>query len=174
MLKLIPIRKEHLLIIASILMFFISYQFSFKKTIEAWQINKRLKAQIETAGDLSVQPDYLKRKKANLDKIIGHYRVDTVSLRNNTLSTLSTVAEKEDVKLSEVPVQDPLYNTSKFIILKVSFEGDFFSLNKVFFQLQSSSNIGMLRSATYKAIKNQQSKAKDPRLMMEVYFEIIK
>src|SRR5260221_6065529 len=131
MLKQLPLKKEYLLIAAAIVLLLLSYQLAFKKTIEAWQINKHLKAQLFEATNLSYQPAYLERKNKNLTNIIGHYKTDTVAFRSNIISTISSIAEKENVKLSEVPVRDPLYDTDQFIIQKLNFEGSFFALTKV-------------------------------------------
>src|SRR5579863_7541671 len=109
MLKQFNIKKEYGLVAASILLLLIAYQFAFKKTIEAWQLHRDLKRQVQQSGDISVQPGYLERKQRNLDKIISLYQADSVNFRSNNLSTISSVAGLDDVRLSEVPSQDPVY-----------------------------------------------------------------
>ena len=174
MLKQIPIKKEYLLIAASIVLLLLCYQLAFKKTAAAWQINKQLKAQIAQAADLSYQPAYLERKNNNLSKIISLYKTDTIAYRNNTISAISSIAEKENVKLSEVPLQDPLYHTDQFIIQKLNFEGDFFALTKVLNQLQTTSGIGIVRSATYKVMGIRPVNDEAKRLVLEVYLQIVR
>ncbi|MFI5139337.1 MAG: hypothetical protein ACHQIM_16060 [Sphingobacteriales bacterium] len=174
MLKQIPIKKEYLLIAASIILLLLCYQLAIKKTIEAWQINKQLKAQMAQAADLSYQPAYLERKNNNLSKIISLYKTDTVTFRSNTISAISSIAEKENVKLSEVPLQDPMYHTDKFIIQKLNFEGGFFALTKVFNQLQATSGIGVVRAASYKVIGLMSGEDDVKKLVLEVYLETVK
>jgi hypothetical protein len=174
MLKQLPLKKEYLLIAAAIVLLLLSYQLAFKKTIEAWQINKRLKEQLIRATDLSYQPAYLERKNKNLTNIINRYKTDTVAFRSNIISSISSIAEKENVKLSEVPVQDPLYHTNQFIIQKLNFEGSYFALTKVLKQLQARSGIGMVRSVTYKAINVKSNKDEAKKLIIEVYLETAK
>ncbi|HEY2580428.1 MAG TPA: hypothetical protein VGI43_01400, partial [Mucilaginibacter sp.] len=145
--------------------------FAFKKTIEAWQINKRLKSQLTQAADLSYQPAYLERKSNNLSLIINHYKTDTVAFRSNIISTISLIAEKENVKLSEVPVQDPAYHTDQFIIQKLSFEGGFFALTKVLNQLLATGGIGLVRSVTFKIMGTKANSDESKKLVMEIYFE---
>ena len=172
MLKQFPLKKEYLLIAASIVLLLLSYQLAFKKTIEAWQANKQLKAQITQASDLNYQPAYLERKNTNLSKIINLYKTDTISFRSIIISTISAIAEKENVKLSEVPVQDPLFHTDKFIIQKLNFEGGFFALTKVLNQLQATKNIGMLRSLDYKTVGVRSNSDETRKLVLEVYLEL--
>jgi hypothetical protein len=174
MLKQLPIKKEYLLIAASIVLLLLCYQFAFKRTIEAWQINKHLKAQLAQAADLSYQPAYLERKNNNLSKIIARYKTDTVAFRSNTISIISSIAEKENVKLSEVPLQDPLYHTDKFIVQKLNFEGSFFALTKVLNQLLATSGIGSVRAATYKVVGLRQGNDDAKKLVLEVYLETVK
>ncbi|MDB5089162.1 MAG: hypothetical protein JWR09_3156 [Mucilaginibacter sp.] len=170
MLKQLPVKKEYLFIAAVIVLLLISYQFAFKKTLEAWQISKQLKTQIAQASDLSIQPAYLDRKNANLSKIIGFYKTDTVAFRSNIINTISSIAEMENVKLSEVPLQDPLYHSAKFIIQKLSFEGDFFALTKVLNKLQLTTAIGLVRSVTYR-IPKERTGASRERIILEIYLE---
>jgi hypothetical protein len=172
MLKKIPLKKEHLFIIAAIMICLICYRLAFQKTIEAWQIHQQLSRQIATAADLSDQPAYLERKQANLNKIISLYRADTITFRSNIISTISGVAERGGVKLSEVPAQDPSYNTDKFIIQKLSFEGGFFAMTKVLRQLQSTTGIGMVRAFTYRSVGLKSSNDQTKKLILEVYMEI--
>jgi hypothetical protein len=174
MLKQVAIKKEHLLIAASLVLLLLCYQLAFKKTVAAWQINKQLKAQIAQVADLSYQPAYLERKNNNLSKIIGRYKTDTVTFRSNTISAISSIAEKEDVKLSEVPLQDPIYHTDQFIIQKLYFEGGFFALTKVLNRLQATNGIGVVRAATYKVTGTRPGNEDAKKLVLEVYLETVK
>jgi hypothetical protein len=172
MLKKKTLKKEHLFFIAAILFCIICYRLAFKKTIEAWQIHLQLSKQLAVTDDLSDQPAYLERKQINLSKILGLYRADTVAFRSNIISTISGIAEKDGVKLSEVPVQEPSYNTDKFIIQKLSFEGSFFTMTKVLQQLQSTTAIGMIRSFTFRSVGLKSSNDQTKKLILEVYMEI--
>jgi len=167
-----PIQKKHLLVVGTLLMLLLCYQLSFKKTIAAWQMNKQLNAQFAQSINLSIQPAYLERKNLNLHKIINSYRIDTNAFRSNILSTISLMAEKENVKLSEIPIQDPLYNNQRFIYQKLSFEGNFFDLTKVLDELKKGKGIGMIRSIAYKAINLHENSGQ--KLLLEIWVETVK
>jgi len=174
MLKQLPFKKEYLLVAGTILLLLVSYQLAFKKTIEAWQIHKQLRAQLAQATDLSYQPGYPERKNSNLSKIIDHYKEDSVAFRSSSINTLASIAEKENVKLSEVPIQDPLFHADKFIIQKLNFEGDFFALTRVLHQLPAVSGIGFVRAATYKVTGRNINSDETKKLVLEVYLELVK
>jgi hypothetical protein len=68
-----------------------------------------------------------------------------------------------------VPIQDPSSNTEKFIMQKLTFEGDFFSLTKTINDLQKTKGIGVLRSVSYRLSTRAEGK-----LFADVYIEILK
>ena len=174
MLKQLPIKKEYLLVTASVLLLIISYQLALKKTIEAWQEHSRLKKELSQSVGIDVQPAYLNRKNHNIDQIINIYKTDTTAFRSTAISAIASMAEKENVKLSEVPSQDPIYDTDKFIIQKLDFEGDYFALTRILNQLLAAKGIGMCRSASFKLIKNSTSTEEVKKLVLEVYLETVK
>ena len=174
MFKKLPIKKDYLLLAGALLLLVISYQLAFKRTVEAWQLHNSLKKQLSQGQDLQDQPAYLERKSHNLDQIINLYKTDTTTFRSNAISVIASIAEKQNVKLSEVPTQDPIYHSDTFIIEKLDFEGDYFALTRVFNQLQSTANIGMPRSATFRAVKVKPGEDDGKKLVMEVYLETVK
>jgi hypothetical protein len=174
MLKQLPIKKGYLLIAGAMVLLLLSYQLAIKKTIEAWQVNRQLNAQLEQAVGLSYQPAYLERKDANLTALIKQYQTDTVAFRSNAISAIAAVAEKEQVKLSEVPLQDPLFHTGQFNVQKLDFEGSFFALTRVLDKLQRTAGIGTVRSATYKLSVTRANGDEIKKLVLEVYLETVK
>jgi hypothetical protein len=171
MLKELKLKKEYLLVAASIAVLFICYQLAFKKTIAAWKVHHDLQKQITESGDVTTQPGYLVRKNFNLNNIINLFNADTINFRSNILSSISLLAERENVKLSEVPSQDPVYHTPQFIIQKLNFEGDYFALLKTLNRIESTRQIGMVRSAGIRSVKSSDYNSDKKKLVMEVYME---
>lgn len=172
MLKDVKFKKEYGLIAGSIITLIFSYQLAFKKTVEAWQLHSSLKKQIVQSSDVSYQPGYLERKNANLEKIIGLYMADTANYRSNILSVISKIAEGEQVKLSEVPSQQPAFHTSEFTIQQLKFEGDYFTLERTLNKLQQTSGAGILRSAKISSISNHADVGEIKKTGMDVFLEI--
>lgn len=173
MLQQLPIKKDYLLIAATIILLLLCYQLAFKKTLEAWQINRQLKSQLAQAADLSYQPAYLERKNRNLSQIIARYNMDTLAFRSISISMIAAIAAKEQVKLSEVPVQNAFYHADQFSVQKLGFEGGYFALAKVLSQLQASAGIGIVRSADFKSTENRSQTGTTQKLTLEVYLETV-
>ncbi|MFI5161956.1 MAG: hypothetical protein ACHQHN_11800 [Sphingobacteriales bacterium] len=169
----LPIKKDYLLIAGSIFLLLIGYELAFKTTVDAWQTHKQLQAQLAQSTDLSYQPGYLERQNGNLDKIIALYKTDTTAFRSNSISAISLLAEKEQVKLNDVPVEDPVYHTARFTIQKLSFEGEFFNLLKFLGQLQKTSGIGIVRSVDFKIIGLHQGASDNKKLVLEIFLESV-
>jgi len=171
MLTQLPLKKNYLLVAATAMLLLFCYQLAFKKTLEAWQFNKQLERKVAGASDVSYQPAYMQRKNNNLTTIIRRYKTDTAAFRNNWINTISSIADKEHVKLSEVPTQSISYHTDQFIIQKLTFDGDFFSLIKILNKLQALNGIGIIRSADFKASEIRAGNNQGKKLMLEVYLE---
>jgi hypothetical protein len=174
MLNQLPIKREYLLIAASLLLLVISYRLAFKKTLEAWREHSHLKTELAQSPGLEVQPAYLNRKNHNIDQIINLYKTDTIAFRSNAISAIASIAEKEGVKLSEVPTQDPIYHTDKYIIQKLDFEGDYFALTRMLNQLQATKGTGMCRSVTFMVLTTRTSVVEIKKLVLELYLETLK
>jgi len=172
MLKQLLFKKEYLLVAASLILVLLCYQLAFKKTIEAWQLNKSLKTQLIQSTDVSYQPEYQERKNNNLEKIIKLYKVDTVDFRSNIISVISAIAAKENVKLIEVPTQELSYHTAHLIVQKLKLEGDYFSLIKALNLLQQTKGIGAVRATSFKETAPRSNNDMAKKLVVEVYLEI--
>ena len=160
--------------IGTFLFLIICYRFAFKNTIDEWHTHRQLREKLDQAGNLAYQPDYTQRKSHNLDKIIGLYKADTNLLRNNIINTIALIAEDDHVRLTAVPVQDMAYRTDIFIIARLDFEGDYFSLLKTANQLQKTKDIGMICSESWKVKHIRTSIADDKKLGLSVFLKIAK
>jgi len=172
MLEKFKIKNEYLLIAGTLLLLIVAYRLAFARTIEAWQLHNRLQKRVQQSGDVSYQPGYLERRNHNFNKILRLYQADTINYRSNILSVIALIAQGEDVKLSEVPSVDPSYHTDGSLLEKLRFEGDYFSLLKVLNRLQSTGNIGIIRSAAIMAIKMPSSHNESRKVVMDVYFVV--
>lgn len=172
MLERLPIKKDHLLIAAALLLLLAGYHFAIRPTIEAWQARNQLKAQLAQSSNLSYQPAYLERKNNNLNKLLNLYHADTTAFRSNIINNIATIAEKENVKLTQVPVQDASYNTDHFIIERLDFEGNYISLATTITQLQSTDGVGQIRSLGWRVTGIKSASDEHKKLTLEVYMEI--
>jgi hypothetical protein len=174
MLKILNIKKEYLLIGGSVLFFLVCYRFSFSHTVDAWKLRRELQHKITQAGDLTYQPGYLERKDNNLNHIIARFKIDTASMRSNMITTIALQAEKLNVKLSSVPVQPSTAPDDKYILQRLDFEGDFFSLCKLLQQLQSTDGTGLVRSVDFVSGKVVGGNTEAKVLGMRVFVVVVR
>ncbi|MES2807008.1 MAG: hypothetical protein V4619_00175 [Bacteroidota bacterium] len=169
MLAKLPFKKNQVFFAGILLLIVICYKLAFKNTIDAWQTNRKLKAQTKT-GNLAYQPDYLNRKARNLDKVIDSYRADTSTFRSNFINRVALMAAKENVKLSDVPSPNSSTRSDRLIIQKISLEGDYFSLIRTVQGIQQTQGIGFVRSVRFK-VANSPSNV-NQKLIVEIFLEI--
>lgn len=158
-----------MLIGASLLVLLLCYQLAFTPTIDAWKLHNSLSKRLVQASDASYQPGYLERKNRNLDKILSLFKADTLGFRSNIVSRISLIAEGQDVKLTEVPTNDPAFHTKGFILEKLSFGGDYFALVKTLSKLQQTSKIGQIRSVNMRSVKEHLTNAVTSKTVMQIY-----
>ncbi|WP_448698210.1 hypothetical protein ACFGVR_15435 [Mucilaginibacter sp. AW1-3] len=171
MLKNLSYKKDYWLPAGTILLLLICYQLAFKNTIQAFQARSRLKAQLNQVADVTYDPGYLERKARNLDRLLNRYQTDTLTLRGNTIAQVAMIAEKEGVKLSEVPVEDPAYHTAHFIIQQLEFEGAYSSLVKTLDNLAHNKTIGVLRSVSFRVTNTETADLSRIKIVMTVLVE---
>jgi hypothetical protein len=143
--------KAYILATVALLLWILGICYAFYPGVLAYQQNKELNAQINNDGELSYQPTYLQRKNKNLDKVLLLYQTDHNDYRSLLLSTLSAVADKEQVAVVEVPQDNSAIadSTQQYTILKVGMEGDYRKLTRFYDQLQGVQGLGRIRSALY-------------------------
>lgn len=176
MLAQLQLKKSYLLAGLALVLWVLAFRLAFYRTWEAKQVNRQLSARVVQASDVSYQPDYLERKSRNLGKTLALFKVDTVSYRSRVLSVLSEVADRENVRILEVPTQsqDAYYQAPHYAVQRLQFAGDFFALTRFLHKLEDQSGIGSVRSVTYKTINQQVASGKDKSLNMQVYLEASK
>lgn len=170
MIKAAITNKKNIAIAASVLLLLVCYRLNFSLTIEAWKTNEQLKEKLEAAQDLSVQPGFSARKSKNLDEILKRYRSDSTALRENTIKQIAIIANKEKVRLAEVPLEDPSLRNDQYILERLSFEGDLYSLLRTLKDLEASEGVGMPRTVEISAGK----KDGPTKLSMKILQEISK
>ncbi|WP_121810192.1 hypothetical protein [Mucilaginibacter kameinonensis] len=165
-----PFKKDYLLVLVVVILALAGYELAFRHTLEANDLNKQLQEQLAQQHNVADQPGYTDRKNANLDRIITLYRADTVTYRSNAINTIALMADRNQAKFVSAPGPDKNYRTETYMIQKLSFSGDFFSLLKLLNQLQAARGTGMLRSCSFRAPAKQDGPAAG--ILLDVFLEI--
>lgn len=78
------------------------------------------------------------------------------------------MAEKENVKLSEVPTDNPELHKEKLIVEKLAFEGDYVPLLKTLNELEKTSGIGLVRSIDIKSVNHHSDEKSSKKLILTI------
>ncbi|MGF7073861.1 hypothetical protein [Mucilaginibacter sp. 3215] len=173
MLRYWPFKKVYLLVLGTVLLAAAGYGLAFKHTLHAKSLNKQLREQLAQQNNATEQPGYTDRKNANLDRIISLYRADTLTYRSSAINTIAFLAEKNNVKFVSAPLQDKNYHTEKYILQKLTFSGDYFSLLKLLNQLQQANGTGRIRSCSLRAPTRNEGTSDSRIILLDVLFEVI-
>ncbi|MEN0052351.1 MAG: hypothetical protein AAGC65_01715 [Mucilaginibacter sp.] len=168
-----PYKKDYLLIAGSVVLLIICYRLAFSRTIADWRVYRELNSQVSAGEPLAYQPGYLEHQSRSLEKILALYKSDTTLFRSNTITTIAALADKHGVKLTGLPVEETLYHTPNAILQKLSFTGDFFALNRFWYDLELSKGLGMPRSVVIKK-ERKGAETEAGKLNMDVLMEIRK
>lgn len=173
MLKYWPFKKVYLLVLGTVLLVFTGYELAFKHTLDARNVNGQLREQLAQQNNATEQPGYTDRKNANLDRIIGLYHADTVTYRSSAINAIAFLAEKNNVKFVSAPVQDKGYHMDKYILQKLTFSGDYFSLLKLLNELHGANGTGMIRSCAFRVPSRQDMALANGKVLLDVFFEVV-
>ncbi|OKS87288.1 hypothetical protein [Mucilaginibacter polytrichastri] len=172
MIRKLRLNTTYTLIAGAICLLLISYQLALKNTLEAWQLNKKLNAQVNKVT-IAEQPAYLERQDKALAAIIKAYQTDTVNYRNTIVSQISEIGDKEHVRIVEVPTQTN-FSTGQYLVQKINLKGDFFALLRTLNHLQELNGIGYVRSVLLKKNANPNRMKEDKEVLLDLYLEVIK
>ncbi|MGY4538132.1 hypothetical protein ACVW0P_002552 [Mucilaginibacter sp. UYNi724] len=165
--------RKYILWAALVAFLLICYQLAFKPTIEAWSNNRVLTANAAQSNTETTKPLYQVRKKRNLDTLIARFRIDTAVFRNQVLNKIGLIAQKQNVRLTDIPVPDALSSTGSYLIQKLVMEGEYNALLYTLDQMRSTAEIGFIRSVALQ-MPDRDRLTKQQVLHMTVYVETIR
>ncbi|MCC8409356.1 hypothetical protein LJ707_10465 [Mucilaginibacter sp. UR6-1] len=159
-------KPGYLLLAGGLLMLYLAYQFAFKQTLEALQANRQLHAQLESGEDLVAQPGFTKRKSLNLERALELYKVDTATFRSTLITTMSLLAEKHSLRMTDIPtVADTASDSQQH---RVILQGSYHNMIRFLNDAEKIKGYGQLRSVEIYSEKNSAIEKTD--LKLQIYF----
>lgn len=159
-------------IVGFMILIVLSYQYAFKHTIQAYEQHQFLKRSIFNNIENNINPEVLKNKIINLNNVLSKYSVDSVYFKETSIGNVAAIAESENLRLKEIPASDPNFYNDTFIIQRMDFEGDYFSMIKFIQKLQFEKKVGVLKSISI--FKQKENFYKPATLQLEIYLQILK
>jgi transcriptional/translational regulatory protein YebC/TACO1 len=143
--------KNKLLISGVVLLAILSWNLAFRKTYNAIALNSELRNKMERKSDLSINPDYLKRKHQVLSQVLKHYTLDSTQWKNDFWLKVSRVAASKEVSITYNPSAYKAKGDSVSQIVKqeIAFKADFKKLVSLLDSLERIEGVGFITSSIF-------------------------
>jgi len=147
-------QKFTIIATAMVVLIWVSYQFSFSKTIDLWKECNRLEQQQMLIKAIPEQLPVLTGKIAKLEKILGNSGDEDFSTL--ILEQVNSLCQQNNVKLKEIP-EKHVFNGENLIVetLDVNLQGSFRDQLRIISKLEKGEAKARLRSIRLQTIINQ-------------------
>jgi hypothetical protein len=149
--KVILLKYRFLPAVLALVVLVAVYLLALRPTIELWRANRVLESEFVAAVSPEYQQDFTERKLANISKILKGYRADSMSFKSKLSSVVATLAERQHVKLTDVPDERNAADSNKFVLQQLQLRGDFFSLLRLYHELEHVPETGYIRTVAFTA-----------------------
>ena len=148
-------QKNMLLIIGSLLLAFIAYQFSFSKTLNAASQNKQLQQKLIEAKSANQRIQQLEQQLATLD---GNVRTEGYN-PEVLFRAISQFCTQNDLKVLTFPQANNLENGNyEMITNEVEISGAYQDIVQLAYLIEQGKKLGRLASLSFKKEKNLRTK----------------
>lgn len=145
-------QKFKYMIIGSILMIILCYQFSISKTIQQYKIYKQYNLNNLSNSSDEVSLQMLHARNANLDKILSRFVLDTLDESKNVLGVIGRFCAENELKLKEYMPGLPIRSDSITTLTRnATVEGSFINCLNLLYHLEVQSNVGKVGSVHFKS-----------------------
>lgn len=147
-------QKFRIIAVAIVVLIWVSYQFSFSKTIDLWKECNRLEQQQALIKEIPEQLPALTEKVEQLEKILGNS--DSGDFSTLILEQVNTLCQKNNVILKEIP-EKHVFSGENLIVetLDINLQGSFSDQLCIVSELEKGEAKARLRSLRLQTIINQ-------------------
>lgn len=139
---------------AIVVLIWVSFQFSFSRTIDLWKECRRLEQQQALIKAIPEQLPVLTQKVIQLEKILGNSGDGDFSTL--ILEQVNTLCQQNNVKLKEIP-EKHIFSGENLIVetLDINLQGSFSDQLRIVAELEKGEAKARLRSLRLQTIINQ-------------------
>lgn len=155
-------KKNILLLLAFLVLLWVTYHFSISNTVEAKNKYNSLTEQKDLVSNISEQMHYLNQQNVYLDSILSKNKITTESsFQNNLLSILNSFATQN--RLNIISFNEPhTFNRNDAVLKTYSFtvKGNFNKILQLIHTLENYGNYGKPVSVFFDKKKNYKTNRK--------------
>lgn len=147
-------QKFRIIAAAVVILIWVSYQYSFSRTIDLWKEYKRLEQQQALIKAIPEQLPALTGEVEHLEKILGNSGGEDFSTL--ILERINELSQQNNVRLKEIP-EKHIFKGENLIIetLGINLQGSFSNQLRIVSELEKSEVTARLRSLRFQTIINQ-------------------
>ena len=164
-------QKNKLLLPFTAVISLLCWYLAFSKTYTAVQVNRDLKAQTDTAIDLSFHPAYMQRKLTALKQILKSYQVNTTDWGNELWMKTSAMAMKHNAGIEYTIAAVEQDTASRAKIETIYCYGSFSQLVRLIDTIERSKNIGAIAALQLKSPKNEATGERAHQCVLQLEFK---
>lgn len=170
--RLSYIRKNKLLIPATVVALLLCWFLAFNKTYQAIQINRQLSSQIPSEEDIAFNPAHTQRKLAALQNILKSYRVNEAEWSNQLWMKASAIAMKQNVGIDYTMTRPEVEKDTTAIGVSETLYcyGNYQQLVKLIDTLEKMPSIGRISALQVKAPKEDATGERAKQCVLKVEF----
>ncbi len=150
------VQRNIMLGIGFLALLWLSYEFSFSKTIQVKKNYSELKKESEIFSNISQKLLTLKQQDKYYDSILTSKKISfETSFQNNLLSTINSFADSSNITVISFD-QPHLFDLDNTITSTYSFsvKGSFEKITRLLFKLEQEYKLGKIVSVNYSKKKN--------------------
>jgi len=139
---------------AIVVLIWVSYQFSFSRTIDLWKECKRLEQQQALIKEIPEQLPAITEKVVQLEKILGNSGSEDFS--TIIMEQVNMLCQQNNVRLKEIP-EKHVFDGENLIVetLNINLQGSFSDQLRIISELEKNEAKARLRSLRLQTIVNQ-------------------
>lgn len=166
--------RNKLLLAVTAFVLLLSWFLAFKKTVNAIVLNHHLKKMSAQNNNLSYNPEYVNRRLAQLDRILGRFEADPDDWKDQFWLKISSVADEKGVEVIYRPVNAATTDsTTTELRESIGFRGKFKDLVILLDTLEKTEGIGKIASAGFGKEKASGQSEEAVKIILKTDFKSI-
>ena len=150
--------KNILLVVSFLLLCFIAYQFSIRKTLALKENITTLEDKASQTENFRLEERQLNQKQSYLDSILVSHNLRNTSVQNNLLDFLNQQAIETNVSIQSFNEPHSVeINNRATISYQFMLEGPFNELQELLFKLDKTKGFGVIKNVHFEKKRNYRS-----------------
>lgn len=168
-------RKNQLLIAGMLLVLLVSWNFAFKNTAEAINLNRNFHNKSSDSQSLTYNASYLTEKSFLLDNIVCRYQADSLSWKNSFWTHVSKSIPSHGVSVIYQPDEKSKQQDVPSVVTRqhITFDADYKKLLMLLDSLQKRNEAGYVSSVSLNTNEKRRSETIE-NVRMKMVFSILK